>query len=425
MEQHRSIQDIIPPARSKPIRSPMPGTSETPPPSRPTPPPSMPVNPKRPSGFFGFAVVAGIVAVLLVVGVIVISTVFYRAYITVTPFSFSIPVQGSFAASLSSESLPYQKVSVSDTATKSVPATGTQNVENHSSGTITVYNAYTTTEQRLITNTRFMSPDGLIFRVHAPVVIPGYTMKAGIKVPGSVDVVVYADEAGDKYNIAASDFTIPGLKGSNQYTLIYAKSKSAMTGGFIGEQAVVDPSVRSETIQTLKADLERSLRAKIGDALPVGAIVFNDSISITYTEAPDTAEGNNAVISVSGTATAPAVNENALALALAGTGQVSYQGILRLDSQNDLRVTVDAPENIGTETPINLAISGTARLVAAYDTEKLAEDLAGISKKDIQAVLPNYPAISNIDVKIYPFWRGGLPADPSKLKISEEVSSTN
>ncbi|MES2135167.1 MAG: hypothetical protein V4449_02945 [Patescibacteria group bacterium] len=426
MDQHRSIQDIIPPARSKPIRSPMPGTSETPP-TRPTPPPikNVPVNPKRPSGFFGFAVVASIVAVLLVIGVIVISTVFYRAYVTVTPFAFSVPVQGSFESSPTSETLPYQKVSVSDTVSKSVPATGSQHVENHSSGTITIYNAYTTTSQRLITNTRFATADGLVFRVHAPVVIPGYTMKAGVKAPGVVDVVVYADDAGEKYNIPASDFTIPGLKGSKQYTLIYAKSKSAMAGGFIGEQAVVDPTVRSQTVEGLKADLDRSLRAKLISALPLGTLVFNDSVSISYADAPDTVDGSNANISVSGTAVAPAVSEIALARTLANTGQVSFEGNLQIENPNDLHVAVNAPDALGTETPIELNISGTAKLVAVFDIEQLAKDLAGKDKADIKTVLPNYAAISNIDVKIYPFWRGGLPDDPAKLKITSNSSSTN
>lgn len=428
MDQHRSIQDIIPPARSKPIRSSMPGTSETPPPpppSRSTPPRNnMQVNPKRPSGFFGFAVVASVVAVLLVVGVIVISTVFYRAYVTVTPFAFSVPVQGSFEASPASETLPYQKITVTDSASKSVPATGTQHVDNHSSGTITIYNAYTTSSQRLITNTRFATSGGLIFRVHAPVVIPGYTIKAGVKSPGTVDVVVYADDAGDKYNIPATDFTVPGLKGSAQYTLIYAKSKTAMAGGFIGEQAVVDPTVRSQTVDGLKADLERSLRAKIVSALPAGTVVFNDSVAMSYTENPDTVDGNNAVISVGGSAIAPAVSEVAFARAVAGTS-LSYQGPLGISNPNDLNVTVDTPDAVGTDTPIHFVVSGTAKLVGVFDVAQLSKDLAGKSKKDIKSVLPNYPAISNIDVKIYPFWRGGLPSDPKKLKITEAEPSTN
>jgi hypothetical protein len=386
----------------------------------PAPPSSshITVNPKRPSGFFGFAVVAGIIAAVLVIGIIVISTVFYKAYINVTPYSFDVPVQGSFETSLSSATLPYQKLTATDTATKSVPATGTQHVENHASVTLTIYNASTATEQRLITNTRFATTDGLVFRIHAPVVIPGYTMKAGIKSPGSVDAVAYADEAGTKYNIPAADFTVPGLKGSKQYDLIYAKSKNSAAGGFVGEQAVVDPKVRTDTVQGLKADLERSLRAKLADGTPPGTIVFSGAVSISYTEGADTVDGGNAVISVSGSAAAPAVTESALAQAITG-GQTSYQGSLNIANPADLNVQVDAPENIGTENPIHLTISGNAKLIAAFDSEQLIKDLAGKSKNDVKNVLPNYPAISNIDVKIYPFWRAGIPADTHKIDVKE------
>ena len=34
----------------------------------------------------------------------------------------------------------------------------------------------------------------------------------GKNIPGSVDVKVYANEPGEKYNIGLSDFTIPVLK---------------------------------------------------------------------------------------------------------------------------------------------------------------------------------------------------------------------
>ncbi len=422
MEPHRSIQDIVPPTRSRVARAPLPSSPENHPPVPPVQPPhreeQMSVNPRRPTGFFGFAVVAGVVLVVLAVGIVLISTVFHRAYVTVTPYTFAANVQASFETSPSSETLPYQKTDASDTATKSVPATGSQHVENHASGTVTFYNAYSTTPQRLITNTRISTQSGLVYRAHAPVIIPGYTMKAGLKVPGTIDTVVYADQAGDTYNIGSSDFTIPGLKGSKQYTLIYAKSIGAMAGGFIGQQAVVDPSVRSQTVDALKATLDRSLRAKIHAGAPAGTLVFDSTITITYTEAPDSMQGNNAVISVSGAAVAPAVSEVAFARAVASQAQVSYQGPMTIDNPDKLNVQVDAPQSLGSDTPIHLTASGTAQLVASFDSSALAKDLVGKDKKNIKDVLSSYPAISNIDVKIYPFWENGIPNQTSKLKIT-------
>lgn len=362
---------------------------------------------------FLFIAVAVIVAAGVAIGIL--STVFHKAYVTVTPNMFEVNVQESVTAAPGT-ALPYQEVSVSDTASKTVPATGTQHAENHASGTITVYNSFSTSQQRLITNTRFQTASGLVFRVHAPIVVPGYVMKAGVKVPGTVTTTVYADQAGDTYNIPASDFTLPGLKGTKQYQLIFAKSVSPMAGGFIGEQAVVDPTVRSQTVDALKAALDRSLRAKIAAGTPAGSIVFNDTLAVAYADAPDAPQGDNAVVSVSGTASAPAFDENALASQLASTANITYAGPLVIKDPQSLSVSV-SQSGTGTSTPITAAIAGKALLSAVFDETALVQDLAGKNKHDIAEVLPKYPAISTVDVKVYPFWLSTLPG-AGKIEVT-------
>ena len=375
----------------------------------------------------GLATIVFILAGVLVIAGIaigVISTVFHRAYVTVTPNTYVVNAQASFDAAPGSQTLPYQKVSVTDTASKTVAATGSQQVQNRASGTITIYNAYSTTQQRFITNTRFQTADGLVFRIHAPVVVPGYVMKAGVKSPGTITAVAYADEAGVKYNISASDFTLPGLKDASQHKLIYAKSIAPMSGGFVGEQAVVDPALRSQTISELQAGLDRSLRSKVTAATIAGNIVFNDSITIAYADSPDTPQGNNAVITVSGTATAPAFDENALAHQLASKEGISYDGQLSIKNPASLNVTVNPASAVAAEGPVTANISGTTSLVAVFDQKALANDLAGKSKKDIQTVLPSYPSISSVDVKVYPFWISSVPKDPSKIQVTAVNSAT-
>lgn len=370
---------------------------------------------------FIFVAVAVIVAAGVAIGIL--STVFHKAYVTVTPNTFEVNVQESVTAAPGT-ALPYQQISFSDSASKTVPATGTQHAENHASGTITVYNSFSTSPQRLITNTRFQTASGLVFRVHAPIVIPGYTMKAGVKVPGTVTTTVYADQAGDTYNVPASDFTLPGLKGTKQYQLIFAKSVSPMAGGFIGEQAVVDPAVRSQTVDALKAGLDRSIRAKIAAGTPAGSIVFNDTLAVAYTDAPDVPQGDNAaVVSVSGTASAPAFDEDALARQLASTANITYAGPLTINDPQSLSVSV-SQSGTGTSTPITAAIAGKALLSAVFDKTALIQDLAGKDKRDIAEVLPKYPAISTVDVKVYPFWLSTLPgAGKIEVDIADAAAS--
>lgn len=426
MNDHRSIQDIIPPARSRPLRRPPIETEEesVPPAPPPTPPRPLRLQPEK-SGLAKFIYIAAGVVIVVGIGIGILSTFFHKAYVTVTPYRFSADVQESLQTTPTGSIVPYQKVSVSDTASKTVPATGTQHVENHASGAITVLNAYSTKAEHFITNTRFQTANGLVYRIHDPITIPGYTMKAGVKAPGSVDVTVYADQAGAQYNIdAGTQFTVPGLKGSKMYAFISATSKTPMSGGFIGEQAVVDPSVRSQTVSDLEASLDRSLREKIQQAVVAGAVVFPSSVSITYAEAPDTVSGQNGVIGISGTAVAPAFNENALAHQFASTTQSTYTGPLLIDNPGDLSVHADPASAIGSGAPITVAISGTARLSAAYDPAQLATDLAGKSKQNVQSILPKYPGIATLDVKIYPFWLSSLPGDASKISVENAAKSS-
>jgi len=412
MEPRRSIQDIIPPARSRPIRVP-PSDRQVP----PTPP--GPLRETNESGkwyVYGFIFVA-----LLVIGggaVAALSTIFHRAYITVIPYTYEVSVSGSFSASADSPVLPYQKVSIDASSSRTIPATGSTHVEDRASGIIVVYNAYSTKSQRLITNTRFESPDGLVYRIHTPITVPGYTTKAGVKVPGSIEVTAYADEPGNTYNIGLSDFTIPGLKSSGeQYKLMYARSKGAMSGGFVGERAVVDASLRASTVQEIQAELNRSLLSKIAGSAPDGYLIFDSTVVVTFADNPDEIDNGNAVVSVTGTAVAPSFDESSLAKEFARSANISYDGDLRFDNPNNLAVLVDPSGAPTTGDPFSLSVSGTTTLIATFDQTKLLADLAGKAEKDITEVRISYPGIKSMSVKVYPFWRGSLPDKIEKLKI--------
>lgn len=418
LEPHRSIQDIIPPARSRPIRGNSGPTGTTPPPPPPpTPPQPLDLHPERPKGPINvvFLVAAALVLVATVVGAM--SVFFHRAEIAVTPHRYTATVDTTLETSSENPLLPHKKVTSEDTKSKSVAATGSKDVENRASGKITVYNAFTTKPERLITNTRFQTPDGKVYRVHTPILVPGYTTKAGVKVPGSLEVTVYADEPGEAYNVGMTDFTLPGLKDTKQAELIYAKSKTAMTGGFVGKQAVVEPSLRGQAVTDLKAELDRSLREKLQQSAPADYLIFADTISVLYAEGTDTAEGENAVISVSGSASAPAFPQAAFAQALATAGGVTANTALMVENPASLSVKVTTPDSIGTDTPFSVTVSGTAQLVAMISTEQLAAALAGKSKSTVNDVLAQYPGIADLLVKVYPFWRVQIPEDINNVKI--------
>src|SRR3989338_5100844 len=181
-----------------------------------------------------------VAAVSVLVLLILALFAFRDTTITVIPrsrpvvFEQAVHFNASPATSATAGALTYTVIANDLEDSVVVASSGTEYAEEKATGTITVYNAYSDSPVRLIKDTRFATPAGLIFRVHAAVVIPA---RKGAT-PGSVTVTVVADKAGEQYNIAPVDtFTLPGLKTTpDMYATVYARSTAAFSGGFAGSR---------------------------------------------------------------------------------------------------------------------------------------------------------------------------------------------
>lgn len=407
----RSIQDIIPPARSKPIRAAHHAEEEV------HEHPKLPLKPKRErrsSGMLGLLGVA--FGVLIIVGIAfgVVSTVFHRAEVAITPYAFSVTAADTYEAARDGENLTFAEISFEETGTKSVPSTGSTHVEERASGKITIYNEYSTQSQRLITNTRFESENGLIYRVKSPVTVPGYTTSDGKKVPGSIEVTVYADEPGESYNAAPTSFTIPGLKGSPQFDSMYARNSESLVGGFIGEQAVVDQDVRDNAVLELKSELDRTVRAGLVGRVSDGQLMAPESVTVDFVEEPDRATDSGAEVSVRAVAKAPVFDEAQVAGLIAADGGVVFDTPLRINNLHEVALQVQDDEENSAK---NLAISGNVQLIAVFDTDQFIRDISGKDQGSIGAILARYPGIQDINLSVYPFWRRTLPEDPARFSV--------
>ena len=87
--------------------------------------------------------------------------------------------------------------------------------------------------------TRFVTPDGKLFRLVSSVTVPGAQVTNGQIVPSSIDAPVAADQPGDAYNVGpVNKLTIPGFQGSPKYNAFYGQLASGTSGGFVGTKAV-------------------------------------------------------------------------------------------------------------------------------------------------------------------------------------------
>jgi len=138
-------------------------------------------------------------------------------------------------------------------------ATGTaQSGDAQAIGTITIINELPRTFS-FVARTRFLSPDGVLFRMKNPADIPAN---------GSVDVEVYADKTGPGSDIGPSDFTIPGLSEDLQKS-VYGRSSAAMTGGSGTVAAVSEQDIeaaRTALMEKLSAEARENFKSMVGES---------------------------------------------------------------------------------------------------------------------------------------------------------------
>ncbi len=397
----RTLNDIIPPSRRKEMDSIINTNNQEPTNFSSERPPKFPY------------VTLGIVALVIALS---IGALFYfsTARVDVTPSTVSAEIQSSFTAGKSDGDLPFEVITAQKIATQSVKGSGTKTVNSSASGTLTIYNTQAKS-QRLITNTRFATSAGLVFRIRSAVTVPGGTTAK----PGSVNAKVYADKEGSSYNIGPSSFTIPGFAGTPQESMVYARSSGPMTGGASGTVPVVDTALEAQTRSALASALAPDLLASLKEQTPSGYVLIPGSATTTYEEVVPTASSADGMVDIKeqGTITAVVFQNSALAKKIAGSvAGLNYQGELTLSGVDNLLFASANMPNSGTSS-FSFTLAGTAPLVYTIDPSRITSAIAGKTRPEAKTALDNYPEIKQAVIILRPFWRQTFPQDPASIKV--------
>lgn len=320
--------------------------------------------------------------------------------------------------------LSYQNQTFARQVSEEVPATERKKVEERATGRITVYNDFSAAPQRLIKNTRFETPDGLVYRIDSSIDVPGQKTVAGKTTPGSIEVTVFADEPGDRYNIGPSDFTIPGFKGKPQFAKFIGKSTGSISGGFSGERLVPDPVAVEAARGRLRAKLETELRDAITNEAPMHSILLRTH-PVAYESLPQSDGSGSVTITESGKQIASFVDHAKLAEALAANALPAYNNepigfaepfsfTLTANAQTSTEESDDP-----TKMPLAISFGGTVSFVWKFDSAAIQKDLAGRSSTDIEQILgERHPGVASAKAKFRPFCiRCVFPEDPAKIKV--------
>jgi hypothetical protein len=290
------------------------------------------------------------------------------------------------------------------------------------SGTITIYNAYSTNVQSLVANTRFVSGDGKLFRSLERVNLPGAHYEGSKLVPGTVDIEVVADQAGDEYNIGPSTFSLPGLAGTASYTSIYAKSSGSMTGGVSREV----PQITQEDIEKARGELtDRALeesRAALEKMVPSEGdyVILEGAIDLEIVNFETIGEVGEELSDFWAEAESEGramVFQKSEVREFARNYLTSVIPAGQLLHEDSLQVEYTVEEVAMDENRIELTLEISCETYQAIDKSNLKETVKDKNPEAITRILRDYPQVSRAKVDLWPFWVERSPKDAERINI--------
>lgn len=369
-----------------------------------------------------------VLIVVVIVGYFVLGNVLAKTEIKIWPQSqvqsFKEKITADVKlqqADFGAKTIPGKIFQTEKTGSQQFQSTGKTLKEGKAKGIIRVYNGYSVSPQILVANTRFISAEGKLFRSAKRETIPGGTTEKGRLTPGYIDIEVLAAEAGPRYNIGPSTFSIPGFLGTTKYTTFYGRSSSAMSGGFSGQV----PQVTQEDLDRAKNGLAEKLyeesRLYLQDtATKQGFILFDKSRTKELIEAKPKAKAGDKVESF--------VYEAKVASKLFGVKKTDLENFAKdfVSSQLardkklkewslNINPTAELVDLVIGKAVINLGFGATVS--ANIDLAAINKTLRGKSTKEAQMLLKNSPQISKVQLKIWPFWANTIPQKENRIKI--------
>lgn len=299
--------------------------------------------------------------------------------------------------------------------------------EEKATGIIRVYNNYHLT-QSLVINTRFQPP---LKKFKPPLEegeSPWFRTVETISIPakGYSDVRVVADSPRAKYNIEPSKFSIPGLRGLSQYTLVYGESFQEFEGGSKGEisRVVQEDLERAENVlvERLITESRNSLR----NIIPQNFVLLDGALFQEIIESNASVEAGAEVDSFN-----YQVKISAEGLVFEKTDIENFvNNFINLNvaegkivQENSLETNYSIKSINRDSGKIVLVLEITARIYSDINLIELKKALSGKSLTETEIFLENLDQITKVDLKPWPFWKKRIPEDIGKININLNLGS--
>lgn len=369
-------------------------------------------------------------AVLLIAFIVWATAFAPRATVTITARTTAVNVDRTLTldAGLQQTDAATLKIKpVVQTNKKSVStefdATGTKDIGNKASGTITVRNCDYSDEFTLPSGTRFTAANGRSFVSTQAVNVPDFSGPSSLctqsgSSSGKASVPVQAVELGPDYNLASQAYSVVG------YSSKVDGVGSDMSGGSKETVKVVSQADVDKAKNQLPQPDQNAAKTELEQAFTADQMIIAESFEVA--KAPEVV--------------APAVGEPATRAKLTQETTFTLMGIQKTDAETVTKQAVEAAVDPGEQVysygTDDLAFqiyqkqekTATVRLITTgavgpkIDAAQLAKDLVGKRHGEIQAIANDIPGVEDVKVELAPFWVTKAPK-AEKIDIKFSVAS--
>lgn len=340
-----------------------------------------------------------------------------------TDWSFTGTITASIKAPAVSGNdliIPAQIFTVSKNGVYSFPASGSEVVERKSSGKVTIWNAYSSEAQPLVKNTRFVTPEGKVYRITSAVTVPGAKISEGKIQASSVEADIMADQPGDSYNTGpVAKLRIPGFQGSPKYDGFYGEFKNGVSGGFVGEMKVPTKDDVARAKEEVTAKVDAAVKSSVMMTIPPEFKVVESAIAYSIvkdgvtSDADDKGEFSYGVMME---AKVPAYKEDDLVALMAEKFKETNADPHDLVVKNLSYASDPSADLSAGRISIPLEFNGV--WARSFNPETFRGEILGASEESLKSAIFAIPGVLSAKADLWPFWVSKVPNDPGKIEIN-------
>ena len=365
----------------------------------------------------------------LIVVVLSLAAIFFfypaKADVYISPKTEEITAEASFTINTTEAVIDYEDnvvpgIVFSDKRDGSISynSTGTDDKAKKATGTIKVFNKISPAKAlSLIKGTRFMSSTGeLIYKSDAAFTIPKATSSS---VPGSVEIKVTAAEAGEKYNISSTVFSVPGLNGSEYYSNIWAESVTSMTGGEESKIKIVTSNDITLSKDEFEGKYDEESKQALIATIPQGYTYFSEDINPKITNLSVSAKAGDELDSfnVTGHIETDATVFRDEDVNKLGESLLT-KDISELKTMVPGSVTYEVKEKkLNKDGTVTLKVVYKGRIYSMPDNALLLDSLKGKDTNYSTNLLSNIPEIEKVEIKLSPWFKLKIPNNEKGINI--------